>query len=152
MTAEVWSPGRRNPLGLAFDESGRLWNVEMGPSGGDELNVVRRGANYGYPVVSNGNHYDGRNIPDHDTRPEFVAPAVSWTPGISPSSLMFYSGSEFPDWRGDAFEQSNKCQRGRYGCLRAGAQSAAGMAICLDSPPQLLTNTSKETVWTHPTH
>jgi glucose/arabinose dehydrogenase len=103
VAAEVWSLGHRNPLGLAFDESGRLWNVEMGPKGGDELNLVRRGTNYGYPIVSNGDHYDGRDIPDHDTRPEFAAPAVSWNPVISPSSLMFYSGSEFPDWRGNAF-------------------------------------------------
>jgi len=100
---QIWSLGHRNPLGLAFDGSGRLWNIEMGPMGGDELNLVRRGANYGYPIVSNGDHYDGRDIPDHHTRPEFAAPAVFWNPVISPSSLMFYSGSEFPDWRGDAF-------------------------------------------------
>ena len=103
VTAEIWSLGHRNPLGLAFDQSGRIWNVEMGPMGGDEVNLVRRGANYGYPIVSNGDHYDGRDIPDHHTRPEFTAPAVFWNPVISPSSLMFYSGSEFPDWRGDAF-------------------------------------------------
>jgi glucose/arabinose dehydrogenase len=75
----------------------------MGPMGGDELNLVRRGANYGYPIVSNGDHYDGRDIPDHHTRPEFAAPAVWWNPVISPSSLLFYGGDEFPDWRGDAF-------------------------------------------------
>ncbi|MES2625107.1 MAG: PQQ-dependent sugar dehydrogenase [Pseudomonadota bacterium] len=103
VTAQIWSLGHRNPLGLAFDGNGRLWNVEMGPRGGDELNLVVRGANYGYPIVSNGNHYDGRNIPDHDTNPEFNAPAVFWDPVISPSSLMFYSGSEFPAWQGDAF-------------------------------------------------
>ncbi len=103
VTAEIWSLGHRNPLGLAFDQSGRIWNVEMGPMGGDEVNLVRRGANYGYPIVSNGDHYDGRDIPDHHTRPEFAAPAVFWNPVISPSSLIFYSGSEFPDWRGDAF-------------------------------------------------
>ena len=103
VTAEIWSLGHRNPLGLAFDQSDRLWNVEMGPRGGDEVNLIRRGANYGYPIVSNGNHYNGNDIPDHDTRPEFAAPAVFWNPVISPSSLMFYSGSEFPDWRGDAF-------------------------------------------------
>jgi glucose/arabinose dehydrogenase len=73
----------------------------MGPKGGDELNLVKRGANYGYPIVSNGDHYDGRVIPDHDTRPEFNAPAAWWTPVISPSSFIIYSGSEFPDWRGD---------------------------------------------------
>jgi glucose/arabinose dehydrogenase len=102
-SAEIWSLGHRNPLGLAFDAAGRPWNVEMGPAGGDELNLVERGANYGYPIVSNGNHYDGRDIPDHPTRPEFSAPAVFWNPVISPSSLIFYSGDEFPEWRGDAF-------------------------------------------------
>jgi glucose/arabinose dehydrogenase len=103
VTAEIWSLGHRNPLGLAFDAEGRLWDVEMGPRGGDELNLVERGGNYGYPIVSNGDHYDGRDIPDHDTRPEFNEPAVFWNPVISPSSLLFYSGSEFPEWQGDAF-------------------------------------------------
>jgi glucose/arabinose dehydrogenase len=102
VTAQIWSLGHRNPLGLAFDSQGRLWDVEMGPMGGDEINLVRRGANYGYPIVSNGDHYDGKVIPDHDTRPEFAAPAVWWNPVISPSSLLFVSGSEFPDWEGDA--------------------------------------------------
>jgi glucose/arabinose dehydrogenase len=99
---EVWSLGHRNPLGIAFDRDGRLWSAEMGPEGGDELNLIRRGANYGYPVVSNGDHYGGRRIPDHDTRPEFQAPAVTWTPVISPGNLVFYRGDLFSDWRGDA--------------------------------------------------
>ena len=103
VTAQIWSLGHRNPLGLAFDSAERLWNVEMGPRGGDELNLVQRGANYGYPIVSNGDHYGGQTIPDHPTRPEFAAPAVFWNPVISPSSLLFYSGSEFPQWRGSAF-------------------------------------------------
>ena len=103
VTAQIWSLGHRNLLGLAFDSEGKLWDVEMGPMGGDELNLVRRGANYGYPIVSNGDHYDGKVIPDHPTRPEFAAPAVWWNPVISPSSLLFYSGSEFPQWQGDAF-------------------------------------------------
>ena len=75
----------------------------MGPQGGDELNRVERAGNYGYPVVSNGDHYDGREIPDHDTRPDLNEPAVWWNPVISPGSLMFYSGDLFPAWRGDAF-------------------------------------------------
>lgn len=100
---QIWTLGHRNPLGLAFDAAGRLWNTEMGPKGGDELNLVVRGSNYGYPIASNGDHYDGRVIPDHDTRPEFMAPKVWWTPVISPSSLMFYSGQAFPQWQGDAF-------------------------------------------------
>ena len=102
VTAEIWSLGHRNPLGMAFDQGGQLWNVEMGPEGGDELNRVVRGANYGYPVVSNGDHYDGRDIPDHDTRPEFSPPTISWTPVISPSSMIFYTGNQLPGWQGNA--------------------------------------------------
>jgi glucose/arabinose dehydrogenase len=101
VTAQIWSLGHRNPLGLAFDGSGRLWDIEMGPKGGDELNLVQRGRNYGYPIVSNGDHYDGKDIPDHKTRPEFEAPKVWWTPVISPGNMIFYSGSAFPGWRGD---------------------------------------------------
>jgi glucose/arabinose dehydrogenase len=100
--AQVWSLGPRNPLGHAFDAQGRLWNVEMGPQGGDELNLVERGANYGYPLVSNGSHYGGADIPDHDTRPDLAAPAAFWNPVISPSSLLFVGRGEFPDWDGDA--------------------------------------------------
>lgn len=103
VTSEIWSLGHRNPLGMGFDQDGRLWDVEMGPSGGDELNLVRRGSNYGYPEVSNGDHYSGLPMPDHDTRPEFSPPAITWTPVISPSSMLFYDGDMFPQWRGDAF-------------------------------------------------
>ncbi|MHA7815031.1 MAG: PQQ-dependent sugar dehydrogenase [Pseudohaliea sp.] len=99
---EIWSLGHRNPLGVALDAEGRLWEIEMGPAGGDELNLVKRGANYGYPVVSNGDHYDGRPMPDHDTRPGFEAPKAWWTPVISPGDLMIYRGDLFPGWRGDA--------------------------------------------------
>jgi len=98
---EIWSLGHRNTLGIAFDLDGRLWVAEMGPADGDELNLIKRGANYGYPVVSNGQHYDGRPIPNHDTRPEFEAPRITWTPVISPGHLMVYSGDAFPEWRGD---------------------------------------------------
>ncbi|MGW8367432.1 MAG: PQQ-dependent sugar dehydrogenase [Gammaproteobacteria bacterium] len=103
VTAQIWSLGHRNPLGIAFDLDGQLWNVEMGPKGGDELNRVVRGENYGYPIVSNGDHYNGEKIPDHDTRPEFAAPAAWWTPVISPGGFMVYDGALFPDWRGDGF-------------------------------------------------
>lgn len=103
VAAQVWSLGHRNALGIAFDAQGRLWEQEMGPEGGDELNLIERGKNYGYPIVSNGNHYDGRDIPDHPTRPEFEAPKVSWNPVISPAGLLIYSGKAFPDWNGDAF-------------------------------------------------
>ncbi|QNH11099.1 PQQ-dependent sugar dehydrogenase [Xanthomonas sp. SI] len=103
VAAQVWSLGHRNVLGLAFDGNGQLWEHEMGPAGGDELNLIQRGANYGYPIVSNGDHYDGRPIPDHSTRPEFAAPKVSWTPVISPAGFVIYSGSTFPQWRGNGF-------------------------------------------------
>jgi len=101
VAAQVWSLGHRNALGIAFDAQGRLWEHEMGPKGGDELNLIERGANYGYPIVSNGDHYDGKPIPDHDTRPEFAAPKVSWTPVISPAGFILYSGKQFPQWRGN---------------------------------------------------
>lgn len=103
VTAQIWTSGHRNPLGIAFDLEGRLWNTEMGPRGGDELNLVIKGENYGYPEVSNGRHYSFLPIPDHDTRPEFAAPKTWWTPVISPGGLMFYSGDLFADWQGDAF-------------------------------------------------
>ncbi len=103
VTSEIWSLGHRNPLGLSFDLSGRLWTVEMGPRGGDELNLIRRGSNYGYPVVSNGDHYSGTDIPDHDTRHEYSPPAITWDRVISPSSMLVYDGEEFPQWRGNAF-------------------------------------------------
>ena len=99
---QVWSLGHRNPLGLAFDLDGRLLVMEMGPAGGDELNLIKRGGNYGYPLVSNGDHYDGRVIPDHDTRPEFEKPLLWWTPVVSPGNLIVYRGSLFPGWRGNA--------------------------------------------------
>ena len=102
IAAQVWSLGHRNPLGMAFDPQGQLWVAEMGPRGGDELNRIHKAANYGYPIVSNGDHYSGRDIPDHATRPEFQAPELSWTPVISPSSLMFYRGKQFPQWRNKA--------------------------------------------------
>ncbi len=100
---EIWSLGHRNILGIAFDSEGKLWNQEMGPLHGDELNLVKRAANYGYPIVSNGDHYDGREIPDHDTRPEFEAPKAWWEQSIAPGGLIFYSGDQFPAWKGSAF-------------------------------------------------
>jgi glucose/arabinose dehydrogenase len=99
----VWSYGHRNLLGIAFDASGNLWEQEMGPKGGDEVNLILPGRNYGYPIVSDGDHYDDKPIPDHDTRPEFEKPKVTWTPVISPAGLMVYSGKLWPQWKGDLF-------------------------------------------------
>lgn len=103
VAAQVWSLGHRNPLGLAFDARGRLWTHEMGPMGGDEVNLIERGSNYGWPIVSNGDNYDGSPIPDHDTRPEFNAPEISWNPVIAPAGFIIYSGDLFPGWRGNGF-------------------------------------------------
>ena len=100
---EVWSYGHRNLLGIAFDAQGRLWEQEMGPKGGDEVNLILPGRNYGWPNVSNGSHYDGRDIPDHAPGDGYEAPKVSWNPVISPGGLMIYSGDLFPQWKGDAF-------------------------------------------------
>lgn len=103
VAAQVWTLGHRNILGLAFDAEGQLWAHEMGPRGGDELNRIEKGANYGYPIVSEGEHYDGTPIPNHDTHPEFKAPVISWTPVISPAGFIFYDGDMFPDWKGNGF-------------------------------------------------
>lgn len=102
IASQIWSYGQRNILGLAFDGAGRLWAAEMGPKGGDEFNRIERGSNYGWPTVSNGQHYDGSSIPAHSTRPELNAPEVSWNPVISPAGLVIYTGDAFPSWRGSA--------------------------------------------------
>ncbi len=101
--SQIWSLGHRNPLGLTFDGEGNLWNHEMGPAGGDELNLVQRGANYGYPKVSNGDHYDGTDIPDHSEGDGFTAPTKYWNPAISPAGLIYYDGKAFPAWKGSLF-------------------------------------------------
>jgi aldose sugar dehydrogenase len=98
---DIWSLGHRNMLAAAVHPTtGQLWVVEMGPLGGDELNPIERAANYGWPVVSNGDNYNKSPIPDHPTRNEFKAPVRTWTPVISPSGALFYEGSLFP-WRGN---------------------------------------------------
>lgn len=103
VAAQVWTLGHRNPLGIAFDAGGRLWTHEMGPLGGDELNRIERGTNYGWPIVSNGDNYDGTPIPDHPTRPEFNAPEDWWTPVIAPAGFIVYRGTLFPEFRSQGF-------------------------------------------------
>lgn len=100
--AEQVSRGHRNILGLQFAPDGRLWEIEHGPAGGDELNLVKPGANYGWPLVSEGRHYSGQFIPHHDTRPDFTAPALYWNPVIAPGDFIFYSGKMWPEWKGQA--------------------------------------------------
>ena len=103
VTSEIWTLGHRNPLGIDFDAAGRLWVHEMGPRHGDELNHITRSSNYGYPTVSNGDHYSGVEIPDHDTNPIFKKPAEYWVPAISPAGFAIYDGERFEDWKGDGF-------------------------------------------------
>jgi glucose/arabinose dehydrogenase len=99
---DIWSFGHRNLLGLAFDEKERLWEIENGPAGGDELNLVEKGANYGWPRVSDGDHYDGTPIPRNSTSTAYHQSAITWNPVIAPGSLMFYRGDLFPDFKGNA--------------------------------------------------
>jgi glucose/arabinose dehydrogenase len=100
--SEVWSTGHRTPYGLAFAPDGRLWEAEHGPRGGDELNLIEPGKNYGWPLVSYATNYDGVPIPSPDTRPDLTKPVIYWTPIIAPGSLTFYNGSMFSQWRGSA--------------------------------------------------
>src|SRR6202140_4428890 len=100
--AETWASGVRTPYGLAFAPDGRLWEVEHGPLGGDELNLIERGKNYGWPLVSYGKNYNGVPIASPDTRPDLAKPALYWVPVIAPGNLMFYKGSVFPKWDGSA--------------------------------------------------
>lgn len=96
---EIWSLGHRNPYGLVFTSDGKLFESEMGPEGGDEFNLITRGANYGWRVVSEGD--DSEPLPRHATRPEFAAPLVSWTPVIAPAGMIQYTGSRFNGWYND---------------------------------------------------
>jgi aldose sugar dehydrogenase len=101
--AEIWTLGHRNPYGLAFSPDGKLWGLEHGPRGGDELNLIEPGKNYGWPLVSYSTNYNGVAIPSPDTRPDLTKPVIYWTPVIAPSDLVFYRGSLFKDWTGSAF-------------------------------------------------
>ncbi|MBI9105059.1 MAG: PQQ-dependent sugar dehydrogenase [Spirochaetales bacterium] len=98
-----WTLGHRNLLGISFDMQGKLWTHEMGPQHGDEFNLIIRGENYGWPLVSWGDQYSGVPIPDHNTRPEFHTPEVYWVPTIAPSGLIIYSGTLFSSWQNNAF-------------------------------------------------
>ena len=101
--AETWSTGHRTPYGLAFGPDGRLWEVEHGPRGGDELNLIEPGKNYGWPLVSYATNYNGVPIASPDTRPDLTKPVIYWNPVIAPGSLTFYNGALFPQWKGSAF-------------------------------------------------
>ena len=116
---EIWSYGHRNPQGAAIHpETGELWETEFGPLGGDELNIPQAGKNYGWPVVSWGKHYDGTDIPDPPTHPEFADAIAHWTPVISPSGIAFYTADAIPGWKGNL--------------LIAGLSSEATIRLTLD--------------------
>src|SRR6185503_18836345 len=100
--AETWATGFRTPYGLAFAPDGRLWELEHGPAGGDELNLIEPGKNYGWPLVSYGVNYNKVPIPSPDTRPDLAKPVIYWVPVIAPGNLTFYKGAMFPEWNGSA--------------------------------------------------
>jgi aldose sugar dehydrogenase len=108
--AETWVTGLRTPYGLAFAPDGRLWELEHGPRGGDELNLIEPGKNYGWPLVSYGVNYNGVPIPSPDTRPDLAKPVIYWVPVIAPGNLMFYNGKMFPEWDGSAFATGMESQ------------------------------------------
>jgi glucose/arabinose dehydrogenase len=102
--AETWASGVRTPYGLAFSPTGELWEVEHGPRGGDELNLIEKGKNYGWPLVSYGVNYNRVPIPNPETRPDLAKPVLYWVPVIAPGNLMFYRGTKtFPQWNGNGF-------------------------------------------------
>ena len=102
--AETWTVGHRTPYGMAFSPTGELWEVEHGPRGGDELNLIEKGKNYGWPLVSFGQNYNGVAIPNPDVRPELAMPVVYWVPVVAPGNIMFYRGTQtFPQWNGNGF-------------------------------------------------
>lgn len=100
---EIWSYGHRNPQGAALDADGRLWVIEHGAKGGDEVNLIAKGANYGWPVISYGRNYNGSRIGQGTEKDGMQQPAHYWDPSIAPSGGMFYDGAMFPDWQGDLF-------------------------------------------------
>lgn len=112
---EIYTLGHRNPLGLAFHPTtGELWSTEQGPQGGDELNRIEAGRNYGWPRVSLGRHYDGTVVGLGFTAPGYEEPVVFWVPSIAVSGLSFYDGNRFPTWRGHALVGAMRNQTGKY--------------------------------------
>jgi glucose/arabinose dehydrogenase len=101
--SETWTTGHRTPYGLAFAPNGELWEAEHAPKAGDELNLIQKGKNYGWPLVAYGPNYDGVPIPSPDTRPDLTKPVIYWSPVIAPGALTFYNGRMFPQWKGAAF-------------------------------------------------
>lgn len=98
--SEVWASGFRTPYGLLFSPDGRLWELEHGPRGGDELNLIEPGKNYGWPLAAYATNYNGVPIPSPDTRADLAKPVIYWTPVIAPGNMVIYKGNQFPQWNG----------------------------------------------------
>ncbi|MCY4497511.1 MAG: PQQ-dependent sugar dehydrogenase, partial [Rhodospirillaceae bacterium] len=108
---EIWSYGHRNPQGLALDPAtGQLWSQEHGPRGGDEVNLIERGRNYGWPTITHGRNYDGTSITNETARPGMEQPKTYWVPSIAPSGLTVYRGNKFPLWNGNLFVGALRAQ------------------------------------------
>ena len=108
---EIWSYGHRNPQGLAFDPAtGQLWSQEHGPRGGDEVNLIERGRNYGWPAITHGRNYNGTSITNETARPGMEQPKTYWVPSIAPSGLTVYRGDKFPLWDGNLFVGALRAQ------------------------------------------
>ncbi|MFT8658224.1 MAG: PQQ-dependent sugar dehydrogenase [Zymomonas mobilis] len=102
LKSQIWTSGHRNPLGMAFSPDGRLWENEIGQNGGDKLNLIQKGANYGWPIVTAAAE-PSSSTATTPTHPEFTKPKWSWSTSLVPSSLLFYTGNLFPEWKGNAF-------------------------------------------------
>ena len=112
---EIWTLGHRNPLGLYVNPiDGTLWSTEEGPQGGDELNRIEKGKNYGWPEVSLGRNYDGTVVGKGFTAPGYEEPVVYWVPAIAISGLSFYNGDKFPQWKGNVFVGAMRGNTGQH--------------------------------------
>ena len=105
---EIWSYGHRNAQGAALGTDGQIWVAEHGAKGGDEINLIRKGANYGWPIISYGQHYSGKDIGEGTHKQGMEQPAFYWDPSMAPSGMMIYSGKLWPEWAGDIFVGSLK--------------------------------------------
>src|SRR5690606_33583440 len=128
---EIYSLGHRSPQGLAFHPvTGALWEHEHGPLGGDEINIILPGRNYGWPVVTYGKEYDGTPISDAASRPGFEPPFMYWVPALGISGIAFFTGDRFPAWKGDVFAGSLMEGRTRWtGHMQRFTFSDAGLSI-----------------------
>lgn len=127
---EIFSYGHRNPIGLAFHpETGQLWVSDIGPMGGDRLDIVLPGKNYGWPLVSLGRNYTGTLVSDQPWwRPGIEMPRMHWSPVISPASIVFYTGDKFPEWKGNLFVGALTAQQMQRVVIRGGGRGGGGQA------------------------